>query len=926
MKTISFYSYKGGVGRSLALAYTAKYLARRNIGVCVLDIDLEAPGVAYKFSEKSELVLSKLGVVDYVHSCITSDKAPDSIEEYFSTVYEKESNKYGYVKIMSAGKDINTNEYWKKLSDINWSELFLDKNCEGLYIFENLKCQIEEQINPDYLLIDSRSGVTTMGKVCNSVLPDKVVMFLANNTENFFGTKLMYNHISNSADYKVNKVKSDIICAITRFPTNDDVDISKKLTMLDMTTKESDNIIKDFLKIFDNPSPKKEDIIVIYSERDVERDELSILQKNRIVETKIIEENYIELINKLVDKELLTKRKNINIYIPQYSFIKFDLHETLEKEIKKIQEDLSYEEFRGSLKKLMAETPSSYHLLYKYALCERYENNIIDAIMHLSSVIDNAQEDDEWKIHAHYWRGVMFLYDFNNYKESLKDLEFVYNTSKSFNINVCYDLALCNYCLYGLYECPKTAQDNLCKSTCPNVKAKNKAMEYVERYVSDNKYDYRAFLLRAIINRDKFKNNKGQGNIQRSEKEKIISDFNKAMKLNKDFACLYNHRGLFYFYINEIETALYNYDKAIELDPGPVYKIANIAYKNKGDLYFNLGEIENALENYHKAIEIYPNYAAARKSRGDIYSDLGKIKEALEDYEKAYVSDPKSALFYNNLGRLRKPPAYYKALELNFQYDHCYYDTENIIDRFKFPIRYHETDEHFEFVLIKKDSSIILTDQARTLKMLDKVCNFSERNETKNLATILKEFHVFKNGFDFSIEIRSLTIKDEENKALEEAKCRLFRCVSFMDKMRLFYEDDVPFSVAYNFNLFVDSKTIRDSQYIVKRYSFLTKYYNTDTEYEFALMKKDDKYYLTDQGKTYEMLDKVFELKGSDVQKHLNAIMQKCKILQSEDELLIGINAWDENSETEENSDINEAKYRLLECVSFMDTMRIFYV
>lgn len=50
MKTITFFSYKGGVGRSLLLANIARYLALLNKRVFVIDFDLEAPGLHYKFA------------------------------------------------------------------------------------------------------------------------------------------------------------------------------------------------------------------------------------------------------------------------------------------------------------------------------------------------------------------------------------------------------------------------------------------------------------------------------------------------------------------------------------------------------------------------------------------------------------------------------------------------------------------------------------------------------------------------------------------------------------------------------------------------------------------------------------------------------------------------------------------------------------
>ena len=41
---VTFYSWKGGVGRTMALANTAVQLARKGNRVLVVDWDLEAPG------------------------------------------------------------------------------------------------------------------------------------------------------------------------------------------------------------------------------------------------------------------------------------------------------------------------------------------------------------------------------------------------------------------------------------------------------------------------------------------------------------------------------------------------------------------------------------------------------------------------------------------------------------------------------------------------------------------------------------------------------------------------------------------------------------------------------------------------------------------------------------------------------------------
>jgi MinD-like ATPase involved in chromosome partitioning or flagellar assembly len=48
VETLAFYSYKGGVGRSLLLANAARFLASLGKGVVALDFDFEAPGLHYK--------------------------------------------------------------------------------------------------------------------------------------------------------------------------------------------------------------------------------------------------------------------------------------------------------------------------------------------------------------------------------------------------------------------------------------------------------------------------------------------------------------------------------------------------------------------------------------------------------------------------------------------------------------------------------------------------------------------------------------------------------------------------------------------------------------------------------------------------------------------------------------------------------------
>src|ERR1041384_1466166 len=74
-QVVTFYSYKGGVGRSMAVANVALLLARdHGRRVLVVDWDLEAPGL-HRFFNMSDEDLGK-GVIDYLDNYKTLIKTP----------------------------------------------------------------------------------------------------------------------------------------------------------------------------------------------------------------------------------------------------------------------------------------------------------------------------------------------------------------------------------------------------------------------------------------------------------------------------------------------------------------------------------------------------------------------------------------------------------------------------------------------------------------------------------------------------------------------------------------------------------------------------------------------------------------------------------------------------------------------------------
>lgn len=80
---IVFASLKGGVGRSTALTITAADLARRNLNVLVIDLDLEAPGLGHLLLEGDRV--PDYGVIDFLVENGMGGVAYDQLDSFIGT-------------------------------------------------------------------------------------------------------------------------------------------------------------------------------------------------------------------------------------------------------------------------------------------------------------------------------------------------------------------------------------------------------------------------------------------------------------------------------------------------------------------------------------------------------------------------------------------------------------------------------------------------------------------------------------------------------------------------------------------------------------------------------------------------------------------------------------------------------------------------
>lgn len=202
VKTLTFYSYKGGTGRSLLLANAARYLALLGERVVAVDFDFEAPGLHYKLNisppgQRTADAIPERGAVDYLLAVARGDGPPKSLRDYVVPIPLPQATQ-GSLHLMPAGS-APTGAYWKALTALLQQDLFSDPEGRVLAACLELKARIEEELRADFLLIDSRTGVTELAGLTTTVLTDKVVCLMLANRESQIGARAVLRSLRRAA-------------------------------------------------------------------------------------------------------------------------------------------------------------------------------------------------------------------------------------------------------------------------------------------------------------------------------------------------------------------------------------------------------------------------------------------------------------------------------------------------------------------------------------------------------------------------------------------------------------------------------------------------------------------------------------------------------------------------------------------------------
>lgn len=175
-QVVTFYSFKGGVGRSFALANVGVLLAQWGYKVLCVDWDLEAPGLHHYFHKWMSKTRTR-GLMTLIEAVNQGKKKRWQTQA--SRVHLKAAG--GRLDLLPAGQTAST--YVQRVQSLDWSSLY-EKRGFGAYL-ESVRAEWKKRY--DFVLIDSRTGISDVSGICTVQLPDVLVFLFTANRQSMDG-------------------------------------------------------------------------------------------------------------------------------------------------------------------------------------------------------------------------------------------------------------------------------------------------------------------------------------------------------------------------------------------------------------------------------------------------------------------------------------------------------------------------------------------------------------------------------------------------------------------------------------------------------------------------------------------------------------------------------------------------------------------
>ena len=187
---VSFFSFKGGVGRTSTLVATALTLARNGHRVAIVDLDLEAPGLATIFSHDNS---NNFGVIDYLleKKIQTNDW---KLRTHLININERtlRGNNGESLQLLPAGTV--DRDYLEKLARLDFQNLV---DGELRSTMGDMLKELQSAAEPlDFILMDARAGFHDIGGLAIANLSHTAVIFGTQSRQSWAGLTHVIRHLA----------------------------------------------------------------------------------------------------------------------------------------------------------------------------------------------------------------------------------------------------------------------------------------------------------------------------------------------------------------------------------------------------------------------------------------------------------------------------------------------------------------------------------------------------------------------------------------------------------------------------------------------------------------------------------------------------------------------------------------------------------
>lgn len=113
------------------------------------------------------------------------------------------------------------------------------------------------------------------------------------------------------------------------------------------------------------------------------------------------------------------------------------------------------------------------------------------------------------------------------------------------------------------------------------------------------------------------------------------SIYMKNLSKIQTLGCFFNNLGNSYSDIENMESALLAFERAVEINPTLSESRANL-----GNIYLKKGLVDEAINEYQTALQINPNDAKTHNNLGNAYTQQSSLHRAVSEYRRAIGLDP----------------------------------------------------------------------------------------------------------------------------------------------------------------------------------------------------------------------------------------------------------------------------------------------